>query len=140
MLGTVRVTVDRERDTLAAALALLFTGLSIVLSVGLSSIQNVANGFSLRLMSVILRGPETRLVVSVFVVALAFVVTAQVRLRSADSDAPASPLTLLVGFVVVVPGDLDRDEDVDQEDFGYFQTCLTGDGFLPAMALAGFNG
>jgi uncharacterized membrane protein len=102
VLGTVRVTVDRERDTLVAALALLFTGLSIVLSVGLSSIQNVANRFSLRLMSVILRGLETRLVVSVFVVALAFVVTAQVRLRSADSDAPASPLTLLVGFVVVV--------------------------------------
>jgi uncharacterized membrane protein len=71
VLGTVRVTVDRERDTLVAALALLFTGLSIVLSVGLSSIQNVANRFSLRLMSVILRGLETRLVVSVFVVALA---------------------------------------------------------------------
>ena len=59
VLGTVRVTVDRERDTLVAALALLFTGLSIVLSVGLSSIQNVANRFSLRLMSVILRGLET---------------------------------------------------------------------------------
>jgi len=26
----------------------------------------------------------------------------------------------------VAPGDMDADDDVDQEDFGLFQACLTG--------------
>ena len=29
------------------------------------------------------------------------------------------------------PGDLDGDRDVDQEDFGLLQACLTGSGKLP---------
>ena len=30
-----------------------------------------------------------------------------------------------------VPGDFDADDDVDQEDFGHLQECLTGSGLAP---------
>jgi hypothetical protein len=41
----------------------------------------------------------------------------------------------------IVPGDLDRDGDVDQEDFGLFQLCLNGDYAVgPACAGASLNG
>lgn len=102
VLGDVRITIDRERDTLLAVLALLFTGLSIVLSVGLSSIQTVAARFSLRLLSVIVRSLETRVVVSLFVVALSYMLTVQVRLRTEDGDEPARALTLLVGMLLLI--------------------------------------
>jgi hypothetical protein len=32
------------------------------------------------------------------------------------------------GCVVDLPGDCDHDGDVDQEDFGFFQSCLSGSG------------
>jgi hypothetical protein len=48
---------------------------------------------------------------------------------------------------IVIPaphglGDFDHDHDVDQEDFGHFQTCLSGSGllYLPGCADADFDG
>ncbi len=38
-------------------------------------------------------------------------------------DTPSNSATLTV---TGQPGDFDDDDDVDQEDFGHFQTCLTG--------------
>ncbi|MHC4676027.1 MAG: immunoglobulin domain-containing protein, partial [Planctomycetota bacterium] len=38
--------------------------------------------------------------------------------------------TLTVTGPPVAPGDMDRDGDVDQEDFGHFQACLTGQSIL----------
>ncbi len=49
----------------------------------------------------------------------------------ADPGAVNSPQTVAVTVTVqalVVPGDFDGDGDVDQEDFGHFQACLTGAG------------
>ena len=37
----------------------------------------------------------------------------------------ASPV--YVSSMPLAPGDIDRDGDVDQEDFGLFQACLSGD-------------
>jgi len=48
-----------------------------------------------------------------------------------SSGASNSPQTISVTVIVdplVVPGDMDRDLDVDQADFGLLQACLTGDG------------
>ena len=49
------------------------------------------------------------------------------------SGATNSPLTLPVTLYIVPtpgPADMDRDLDVDQEDFGLFQACLTGPGAI----------
>ena len=43
------------------------------------------------------------------------------------------PLQIAVSLRVFIPGDLDEDGDVDQEDFGQFQACLSGAGVVAAM-------
>lgn len=56
--------------------------------------------------------------------------------RFADSGAD---MVLAFDGHVLVPGDFDGDEDVDQEDFGHLQFCLTGPGIaqdLPSCANA----
>ena len=75
------------------------------------------------------------------------VTTATLTVSSADSGDTAdyrcvatagcgsvtsSQAALTVGFPAV-PGDFDGDGDVDQEDFGHFQACLTG----PVAPIAG---
>jgi Dockerin type I domain len=39
-------------------------------------------------------------------------------------------------FTTAVKADLDRDGDVDQEDFGLFQACLSGSGVAVAAGCA----
>jgi len=47
----------------------------------------------------------------------------------ADPNAGNSPQTVAVHLLVnPIPGDFDVDFDVDQEDFGHFQVCLSGPG------------
>ena len=49
----------------------------------------------------------------------------------ACDDCPGTPFGFQVGeggCPPAVPGDFDRDGDVDQEDFGHLQECLTGSG------------
>lgn len=46
----------------------------------------------------------------------------------ADAAADNSPRTLPVTITLCVPGDFDLDGDVDQEDFGVFQSCYSGSG------------
>jgi hypothetical protein len=50
----------------------------------------------------------------------------------ADPNASNSPQTIDLTLHVLVTGDLDVDGDVDQEDFGRFQACLSGPGKLYA--------
>lgn len=47
-------------------------------------------------------------------------------------DTPEGVAVDASGCPLPVPGDFDGDDDVDQEDFGYLQRCLTGTGILPA--------
>jgi len=49
------------------------------------------------------------------------------HLEVASGSASNSPQTVTVNLTVKSgPGDFDLDDDVDQEDFGRFQACLTG--------------
>jgi hypothetical protein len=51
----------------------------------------------------------------------------------ADSQAGNSPQTLVLELTVgppQYPGDFDNDSDVDQSDYGHFQTCLSGPGVV----------
>jgi len=51
------------------------------------------------------------------------------HLQVASVSASNSPQTVTVNLTVKSgPGDFDLDSDVDQEDFGRFQACLTGPG------------
>jgi len=45
-----------------------------------------------------------------------------------SSHAAQSPRAITVNLSVFTPGDFDSDGDVDIEDFGYFQACMTGRG------------
>jgi hypothetical protein len=46
-----------------------------------------------------------------------------------DTCSPyTSPPIEFATPAVPIPGDFDGDQDVDQEDFGHFQVCLTGEG------------
>ncbi len=45
-----------------------------------------------------------------------------------DPTASNSPQTIAVDLEAIAFGDFDSDGDVDQEDFGRFQVCLTGPG------------
>lgn len=62
------------------------------------------------------------------------------KITVADPNATNSPQTITVSLTVRYhTGDFDRDNDVDLEDFGRFQRCLTGSGIAqtdPACARA----
>ncbi|MHC4443432.1 MAG: sulfatase-like hydrolase/transferase [Planctomycetota bacterium] len=45
-----------------------------------------------------------------------------------DPNALNSPQEVAVNLNVFIPGDLNLDDDVDQEDFGKFQACFSGTG------------
>ncbi|MHC4797900.1 MAG: BACON domain-containing protein [Planctomycetota bacterium] len=47
-----------------------------------------------------------------------------------DPNSTNSPQTIAVTVTVEVTGKMDGDNDVDQEDFGLFQECYSGDGAL----------
>jgi len=60
-----------------------------------------------------------------------------------DAAADNNPQTIIVNLVVPTPGDFDFDGDVDQEDFGNFQKCFTGEAIPqndPACQDAKFDG
>lgn len=95
-------TVDREREVMLAAIALLFTGLSIVLSISAVSAQNVANRFSLRLLGVMSRSLVDKAAIGTFVLALSYIIVVQVRIRSHSGEDPANPATLLVAVGLLV--------------------------------------
>jgi hypothetical protein len=52
---------------------------------------------------------------------------ATIAIKDDDPDTLPAELTVTVN-IVTAPGDLDGDGDVDMEDFGIFQACLTGSG------------
>ncbi|UCD28005.1 MAG: PKD domain-containing protein, partial [Planctomycetota bacterium] len=53
------------------------------------------------------------------------------RLTVTDDNGLTGTTSVMISVAIVtVPSDLDRDGDVDHEDFGLFQICLSGDGTL----------
>ena len=61
--------------------------------------------------------------------------TYETTITVTDENATNSPQTIDVSLQVKpVPGDFDADLDIDQEDFGHLQVCLTGMGVGPPPA------
>jgi hypothetical protein len=52
--------------------------------------------------------------------------------KATDNDGATTTSTPVHITVKGVPGDFDGDSDVDQSDFGYLQTCLSGSLGVPA--------
>ena len=58
----------------------------------------------------------------------------------ASAQATNSPQTVTVNLTVApAPGDFDGDQDVDQEDYGQLQACLSAGGILTGCAGADLN-
>ncbi len=100
--GTWGVTVDRARDSLMGGLAIVFTGLSIVLALTAVTAQNVANRFSLRLLRIQQRGLRDKFVIAVFTMATTFIITTQAGLQSREADELAPSGGLLVSVLLVL--------------------------------------
>jgi uncharacterized membrane protein len=97
------VSVDRARDTLLGSLAIVFTGLSIVLAMTATAAQNLASRFSIRLLSVQQRGLRDKVVVGAFSLTTAFILTTQIELRAlpADTLAPQTGLGVSAALVIL---------------------------------------
>jgi uncharacterized membrane protein len=96
------VSVDRSRDTLSGALALVFTSLSIVLALASVAAQNVVSRFGSRVMRIYSRQSPDRWVIGVFALAAMFILVEQFQLRRLDPDAPAPIAGLAVSIVLLV--------------------------------------
>jgi uncharacterized membrane protein len=84
------VTVDRSRDTLIAALGLVFTALSIVLALASVAAQNVVGRFGSRVLRIYARRSPDRYVIAVFAMAAIFILTEQFQLRRLDPTDPGA--------------------------------------------------
>jgi uncharacterized membrane protein len=96
------ITVNQARATLLSFLALLFTGLSIVLALSALAAQNTANRFSLRLFRLRLRVDLDKVVVAGLALSGSYVITTQLLLRARPGDTVTPPASLLVSVVLVV--------------------------------------
>ena len=96
------ITVSQARASLLSALALVFTGLSIVLALTALSAGNMASKFSPRLLRMRLRGGGNKWVLGAFAATASFIITSQILLRGRPSEGLAPPLMLSVGVVLLV--------------------------------------
>jgi len=96
------VAVDRSRETLASALALVFTSLSIVLALASVAAQNVVSRFGSRVMRIYARRSPDRWVIGVFALAATFIVAEQFQLRRLDPEAPAPIAGLVVSVLLLI--------------------------------------
>lgn len=96
------ITVDQARASLLSALALVFTGLSIVLALTALTAGNMASKFSPRLLRMGLRGSGNKWVLATFSLTAGFIITSQVLLRTFAADDLAPPLTMSTSVVLLV--------------------------------------
>lgn len=107
---TLTVTITQARATLLSALALVWTGLSIVLALTALTTGNMASKFSPRFLRMKLRHSSDKWVLSAFVLTASFIVTSQVLLRNREGVSPAPPgmlysstaLVAITGVIIIV--------------------------------------
>ncbi len=99
---TFAITVEQARASLLSALALVFTGLSIVLALTALTAGTMASKFSPRLLRMRLRGGGNKWVLGTFALTASFIVTSQLLLRSRAGDALAPPITMMVSVILLI--------------------------------------
>jgi uncharacterized membrane protein len=96
------ITIDQARASLLSALALVFTGLSIVLALTALATGNMASKFSPRLLRMKLRSSGNKQVLGVFAATAAFIITSQVLLRTEAGEELAPPLTMSLSVLLLI--------------------------------------
>ena len=96
------ITTSQARASLLSALALVFTGLSIVLALTALAAGNMASKFSPRLLRMRLSGGGNKWVLGAFALTAAYIIASQILLRGRDSDALAPPLPMSVSVVLLI--------------------------------------
>jgi len=96
------ISVDRSRDILGNALALVFTAMSIVLALASVAAQGVATRYGSRALRLYVRRSVDRWVISTFAFTAMFILAAQFDSRRLDPDSPAPSLGLTIGIVLLV--------------------------------------
>ena len=96
------VTVDQARTSLLSSLALVFTGLSIVLALTALTTQNMANKFSPRLLRMKLRGSGNKSMLAVFALTASFIISSQILLRTRPGDSLAPEPTMAASVALLV--------------------------------------
>lgn len=95
-------TVQDSRQGIWSALALLFTGLSVVLAVVTLTAQNTSNQFSPRLLRIKMMALAERMVLITFSFAATYIITELLLQRSKAGDELARPLSMLVGLTLLI--------------------------------------
>ena len=90
------------RASLLGALALVFTGLSIVLALTSLTAGTIASKFSPRLLRLKLRGDGNKWVLAAFSLTASFIITAQILLRNSAGASLAPPVTMTVSVVLLI--------------------------------------
>ncbi len=83
-------------------MALVFTGLSIVLALTSLTAGNMAGKFSPRLLRMKLRGSGNKWVLGAFSLTASFIITSQILLRSRAGDTLAPPVTMSVNVLLLI--------------------------------------
>lgn len=95
-------TVQDSREGIWSGLALLFTGLSVVLAVVTLTAQHTSNQFSPRILRIKMMALSERMVLIAFSFAATYIITELFLQRSEASDELARPLSMLVGLALLV--------------------------------------
>jgi len=96
------VSVDRSRDIMGNALALVFASMSIVLALASVAAQGVSNKFGSRALRIYARRSADRWVIATFAMAASFILTVQYDMRRLDAGAPAPSIALSGAMVLLI--------------------------------------
>jgi uncharacterized membrane protein len=96
------VDVDRSRDTMIAALGLMFAALSIVLALTSVAAQNVVGRFGSRTLRIYARRSADRWIIGAFALAATFILSEQFQLRKLEPDAPAPAAGITISVLLLV--------------------------------------
>ncbi len=96
------VDVDRSRDTMIAALGLMFTALSIVLALTSVAAQNVVGRFGSRTLRIYSRRSADRWIIGAFALAATFILSEQFQLRKLEPDDPAPAAGITISALLLV--------------------------------------
>jgi len=96
------ITIAQARSSLLSALALVFTGLSIVLALTALTTGNMASKFSPRLLRMRLRSSGNKWVLATFSGTVGFIIASQVLLRDGAGDDIAPPLVMAISVLLLI--------------------------------------
>ena len=100
--GDWAITVGQARATLAGLVALMFTILSLSLSLTTLTLDNVSSHFSLRMLTVSVNDYRTKVATSVFALAVSFIGVELVKLTDFSSDALTPRTSFVVAVILIV--------------------------------------